>query len=101
MGERYFVTGVQLGMLLAYSKESGMFNEAYDIVDEVTNNQFIGNTNSPLTNPTLDVVTRIDGDTTPDLIKKKIDEDYINVEEMKFYKKGKEIDANVVGDAPK
>lgn len=46
MGGRYFVTGVQLGMLKAFSKGSFRHEEKNDIlelIDEIINNQFIGN----------------------------------------------------------
>lgn len=43
MSERYYITGVQLGMLLAFAKDGGMYNEAHEIVDEVIDKQFIGN----------------------------------------------------------
>lgn len=40
MGERYFITGVQLGMLIAIPDKE----ERKKIVDEIIDKQFIGNT---------------------------------------------------------
>ena len=41
MGNRYFITGVQLGMLLAFAKDGGMFNEAGELIDEITDKQYL------------------------------------------------------------
>lgn len=48
MSERYFITGVQLGMLLAFAKSGDMYNEAGELVDEIIENQFIGNLDTKL-----------------------------------------------------
>jgi len=40
MGERYWISGVQLGMLIAIPNEE----ERKKVVDEIIDKQFIGNT---------------------------------------------------------
>jgi hypothetical protein len=42
MGERYFLTGVQLGMLKAFVR-SKKEKEATDLLCQIENKQFIGN----------------------------------------------------------
>ena len=42
MGERYLVTGVQLGMLTVSSKES----DRKKLIDEIIDKQFVGNSDS-------------------------------------------------------
>ena len=44
MAGRYIITGVQLGMLLAYAK-SGNSEDIEKLIDEIINNQFVGNSN--------------------------------------------------------
>ena len=44
MSERYFLTGVQLGMLQMYVIDGAITTEsAKDIIDDIERNQFIGN----------------------------------------------------------
>jgi hypothetical protein len=40
--ERYWITGAQIGIMLAYLKENKVI-DAKDILDEIQENQFIGN----------------------------------------------------------
>jgi mannose/fructose-specific phosphotransferase system component IIA len=42
MGERYWISGVQLGMLIVLSTE----RERKKMVDEIIEKQFVGNTNT-------------------------------------------------------
>ncbi len=39
MGQTYWITGVQLGMLLAYTQDTSFRNEAKELIDGVINNQ--------------------------------------------------------------
>ena len=41
MSERYWITGVQLGMLLAFQK-TRMPNRANELIEEIIDKQFIG-----------------------------------------------------------
>ena len=41
MSERYWITGVQLGMLLAYTKDGSMHNEAMELGEGIIDKQFI------------------------------------------------------------
>jgi len=45
MGERYWITGVQLGMLLAYDKDN-FPNLVREVVEDIEKNQFIGRVDS-------------------------------------------------------
>lgn len=46
MGERYWITGVQLGMLKAFAQMNYPEKEHIEkIIDEIIDNQFMGNTN--------------------------------------------------------
>ncbi len=35
MGGRYWITGVQLGMLLAFTKDGGIYNETMEVGEEI------------------------------------------------------------------
>ena len=89
MGERYFVTGVQLGMLIAME----IYKDRENLVEEIIDHQFIGNTNCPQTKPkefdskkptsiAMDENSLTEKDKTEDIpsqVKKEIDKDYANV----------------------
>jgi len=46
MSERYYITGVQLGILLA-SLEHGDLKTVIKTLNDITKNQFVGNINEP------------------------------------------------------
>jgi len=55
MSDRYWITGVQLGMLLAYTKDGSMHNEAMELGDGIIDKQlFISNLDSPMQHPKID-----------------------------------------------
>lgn len=51
MGERYWVSGVQIGMMLAYIKV-GQYEHLVKILDQIQDKQFIGNKKD------FDIITR-------------------------------------------
>ena len=67
MGERYLITGVELGMFQVFAKENKP-DKINKLVEEIIDKQFVGNTSNPIKQ---DV----------NLVSKMFSEDYVTVGE--------------------